>query len=66
MPYYRDQAEFDEYGRDEGSFSFANAVTRACLAAFDDFGVPTKLYYPGDDEELHAMVTMSRVSGDPQ
>lgn len=66
MPYYRDQAEFDEYGRDEGSFSFANAVTRACLAAFDDFGVPTKLYYPGDDEELHAMVAMSRVSGDPQ
>lgn len=66
MPYYRDQAEFDEGGRDKGSFSFANAVTRACLAAFDDFGVPTKLYYPGDDEELHAMVTMSRVSGDPQ
>lgn len=66
MPYYRDQAEFDEYGRDEGSFSFANAVTRACLAAFDDFGVPTKLYYPGEDEELHAMVTKSRVSGDTE
>lgn len=66
MPYYRDQAEFDEYGRDEGSFSFANAVTRACLAAFDDFGVPTKLYYPGEDEELHAMVTMSRTDDDPQ
>lgn len=66
MPYYRDQAEFDEHGRDEGSFSFANAVTRACLAAFDDFGVPTKLYYPAEDEELHAMVTKSRVSGDTE
>lgn len=66
MPYYRDQAEYDEYGRDEGCFSFANAVTRACFAAFDDLGVPTRLYYPADDEELHAMVTMSRVSGDPQ
>lgn len=66
MPYYRDQAEYDEYGRDEGCFSFANAVTRACLAAFDDFGVPTRLYYPAEDEELHAMVTMSRTEGDPQ
>lgn len=66
MPYYRDQAEFDEYGRDEGCFSFANAVTRACLAAFDDLGVPTRLYYPAEDEELHAMVTMSRTEGDPQ
>lgn len=66
MLYYRDQAEFNEYGREEGSFSFANAVTRACLAAFDDFGVPTKLYYPGEDEELHAMVTKSRVSGDTE
>lgn len=66
MPYYRDQAEFDEYGRDEGSFSFANAVTRACFAAFNDLGVPTRLYYPAEDEELHATVTMSRTEGDPQ
>lgn len=66
MPYYRDQAEYDEYGRDEGCFSFANVVTRACLAAFDDLGVPTRLYYPAEDEELHAMVTMSRTEGDPQ
>lgn len=66
MPYYRDQAEYDEYGRGEGCFSFANAVTRACLAAFDDLGVPTRLYYPAEDEELHAMVTMSRTEGDPQ
>lgn len=64
MPYYRDQAEYDEYGRDEGCFSFANAVTRACLAAFDDLGVPTRLYYPAEDEELHAMVTKSRTMGD--
>lgn len=66
MPYYRDQAEYDEYGRDEGCFSFANAVTRACLAAFDDLGVPTRLYYPAEDEELHAMVTKSRTMGDAE
>ena len=64
MPYYRDQAEYDEYGSGKGCFSFANAVTRACLAAFDDFGVPTRLYYPAEDEELHAMVTKSRTTGD--
>ena len=64
VPYYRDQAEYDEYGRDEGCFSFANAVTRVCLAAFDDLGVPTRLYYPAEDEELHAMVTKSRTMGD--
>lgn len=64
VPYYRDQAEYDEYGRDEGCFSFANAVTRACLAAFDDFGVPTRLYYPAEDEELHAVVMLSRTAGD--
>ena len=66
MPYYRDQAEYDEYGRDECCFSFANAVTRACLAAFDDLGVPTRLYYPAEDEELHAMVTKSRTMGDAE
>lgn len=64
MPYYRDQAEFDKYSRDKGCYSFANAVTRACLAAFDDLGVPTRLYYPAEDEELHAMVTKSRTMGD--
>lgn len=64
VPYYRDQAEYDEYGRDEGCFSFANAVTRVCLAAFDDLGVPTRLYYPAEDEELHAMLTKSRTMGD--
>ena len=66
MPYYRDQAEYDEYGRDKGCFSFANAVTRACLAAFDDLGAPTRLYYPAEDEELHTMVTKSRMMGDTE
>ena len=64
MPYYRDQAEYDEYGRDKGCYSFANAVTRACLAAFDDFGVPTRLYYPGEDEEPHARAAKSQAAGD--
>lgn len=64
LPYYRDQAEYDKYSRDKGCYSFANAVTRACFAAFDDLGVPTRLYYPAEDEELHAMVTKSRTTGD--
>lgn len=64
LPYYRDQAEYDKYSRDKGCYSFANAVTRACLAAFDDFGVPTRLYYPAEDEELHAAVMVSRGAGD--
>ena len=66
LPYYRDQAEYDKYSRDEGCYSFANAVTRACLAAFDDFGVPTRLYYPAEDEELHAAVMISRGAGDAE
>lgn len=66
LPYYRDQAEFDKYSRDEGCYSFVNAVTRACLAAFDDFGVPTRLYYPAEDEELHAAVMISRGAGDAE
>lgn len=64
MPYYRDQAEYDEYGSGEGCFSFVNTAIRACLAAFEDFGVPTRLYYPAEDEELHAMATKSRMMGD--
>lgn len=64
LPYYRDQAEFDKYSRDEGCFSFANAVTRACLAAFDVFGVPTRLYYPGEDEEPHVRAAKSQAAGD--
>lgn len=66
LPYYRDQAEYDKYSRDEGCYSFTNAVTRACLAAFDDFGVPTRLYYPAEDEELHAAVMISRGAGDAE
>ena len=68
MPYYRDQAEYDEYGRegDNVSYSFVNAVTSACLAAFDDFGVPCRLYYPAEDEELRAMVALSRGWGDSE
>lgn len=64
LPYYRDQAEFDRYSRDKGCFSFANAVIRACLAAFDDFGVPTRLYYPGEDEESHTRAAKSQAAGD--
>ena len=64
MPYYRDQAEYDEYGSGKGCFSFVNAAIRACLAAFDDIGVPTKLYYPGEDEESHARAAKSQVAGD--
>lgn len=64
MPYYRDQAEYDEYGSGEGCFSFVNAVIRACLAAFDDIGVSTSLYYPAEDKGLHAMRTKLRTMGD--
>lgn len=64
LPYYRDQAEFDKHSRDKGCYSFANAVTRACLAAFDGFGVPTKLYYPGEDEEPHVKAAKSQAVGD--
>lgn len=64
MPYYRDQAEYDEYGSGEGCFSFVNAVIRACLAAFDDFGVPTRLFYPGEDKEPHARAAKSQAAGD--
>ena len=66
MPYYRDQAEYDEYGSGEGCFSFVNAVIRACLAAFDDIGVPTSLYYPGEDEEPHVMAAKSQGAGDTE
>ncbi len=66
MPYYRDQAEYDEYGSGEGCFSFVNAMIRACLAAFDDIGVPTSLYYPAEDEGLHAMRTKLRTMGDTE
>lgn len=64
LPYYRDQAEFDKYSRDKGCYSFANAVIRACAAAFDGFGVPTRLYYPGEDEEPHARAAKVQAGGD--
>ena len=64
LPYYRDQAEYDEYGSGKGCFSFVNAAIRACLAAFDDIGVPTSLYYPAEDEALNAMRTKLRTMGD--
>ena len=48
ITYYRDQAQYDELGRDPGTFAFANAVAREVALRLADEGVPVEFRYPDD------------------
>lgn len=46
LTYYRDQAMFDRYGRDEGYFGIANANSRAAASELICEGFMVELRYP--------------------
>ena len=46
ITYYRDQAMYDEYGRDTGKFGQANASARAVATALEQRGIKVTFNYP--------------------
>lgn len=48
LTYYRDQAMYDLYGRDEGYFGVANANSRAVAEALRSEGYEVEFSYPTD------------------
>lgn len=46
ITYYKDQAMYDEYGRDEGPFGQANANARAVATALEQRGIKVTFNYP--------------------
>lgn len=50
LTYFRDQAMFDRYGRDEGYFGVANANARAAAAALRAEGHGVSFSYPREND----------------
>lgn len=48
--YYRSQAHYDTYGRDEGDYAIVNARSREIAAILDAQGIEARFRYPEDDE----------------
>lgn len=50
ITYFRDQAMYDAYGRDEGPYGVANANSRAAAAKLREMGREVTFVYPGAGE----------------
>lgn len=48
--YYRSQAHYDTYGRDEGDYTIVNARSREIAAILEAQGIEARFKYPEDDE----------------
>jgi hypothetical protein len=53
MNYFRDQAMYDEYGRDKGSVCIANANVRAAAQVLVSRGVKVEFSYPVDKDNIY-------------
>lgn len=59
LTYYRDQAMFDRYGRDEGYFGVANANSRAAATALLTEGYEVEFSYPSENDSSSNRVSRS-------
>lgn len=50
LNYYRTQAQYDKYGRDEGDYRMANANARAAATALETMGFEVVYAYPDEPE----------------
>ena len=48
LTYFRDQAQFDACGRDDGPYGFANAISREVGAVLTGEGFEVEFAYPDD------------------
>ena len=49
ITYYRDQAQHDAHGREQGPYGFANSVAREVALDLNGEGIETEFRYPDDD-----------------
>ena len=50
LNYYRTQAQYDKYGRDEGDYRMANANARTTATALETMGFEVVYAYPDEPE----------------
>lgn len=50
LMYYRSQAHYDKFGRDEGDYAIVNARSREIGAILEAEGIEARFRYPEDDE----------------
>ena len=61
ITYYRSQEEYDAFGRDEGPYGFANAVSREVALTLEANGVEVSLMFPEEaDASLVAAIGTTR------
>lgn len=48
ITYFRDQAAYDECGRDAGPYGQANATARAIAVELERMGIQVEFHYPDD------------------
>lgn len=48
ITYYRDQSQYDSYGRDEGPYGFVNSIAREVALDLNGEGIETEFRYPDD------------------
>lgn len=49
ITYYRDQAQYDACGRDDGPYGFVNSIAREVALDLNGEGIETEFRYPVDD-----------------
>lgn len=61
ITYYKTQEEYDAFGRDEGPYGFANAISREVALELEARGYEVRLLFPEEaDGALTAAVTQTR------
>lgn len=53
LTYYREQAQYDLFGRDEGLYNVANANARAVATILRERGINAKWAFPDDEENIY-------------
>ena len=61
LTYWRDQAQFDAMGRDEGPFGMANANARGVAAELERLGIDVEWSYADDDDNVYHVSARSNV-----
>ena len=64
ISYYRDQAMYDEFGRDAGPFGVANANARAVAQELEALGYEVEFRYPCEDVDSSISAARSATESD--
>ena len=68
LTFYRDQEEYNKYGRDEGNYKLANANTLAVAKALLDTGKTLddiEFCYPTENKNLYQKTNINKINNTP-